>query len=87
MPVHIPVQYNDRPQNIGVEYICSHKDAYIEKACCTHPDSDGNYSCGCGGHDSVICPNSKCQGISDGEVDSLYEKLIENMVGVGEDEE
>lgn len=75
MPVHIPVQYADQPQTIDVEVICTHHEAYIEKACCTTAGSSGMIECGCGGQDSVICPNPRCQGIDDSEVDGLFERL------------
>lgn len=75
MPIHITVQYNDQPQKIDVEVICTHPEAYIEKACCSTRSSNGLIECGCGGMDSVICPNPKCQGISDDEVDNLFERL------------
>lgn len=72
MPIHIPVQYSDQPQTIDVEVICTHPEAYIEKACCT---GSGLIECGCGGQDSVVCPNPNCQGIEDHEVDNLIERL------------
>lgn len=72
MPIHIPVQYADQPQTIDVEVICTHPEAYIEKACC--PPSS-LVECGCGGRDAVVCPNPKCQGIDDNEVDDLFDRL------------
>ncbi len=75
MPVHIPVQYADQPQIIEVEVVCTHPEAYIEKACCSTRSSNGLIECGCGGQDSVICPNPNCQGIQDHEVDTLFDRL------------
>lgn len=72
MPIHIPVQYADQPQVIDVEVICTHPEAYIEKACCS---GSGLIECGCGGRDEVICPNPNCQGISENEVDDLFDRL------------
>lgn len=51
---------------------CNHEDAYIEPACCSGRDSDGNISCGCHGQDSVVCPALDCTGIQDWEVDDLF---------------
>jgi len=73
MPIHIPVQYADQPQVIDVEVICTHPEAYIDKACCS--PNQALVECGCGGQDSVVCPNPKCQGIDDSEVDDLFERL------------
>ncbi len=60
------------------DFVCAHTDAYIERACCTSPDSDGNYSCGCHGRDSVICPAVDCTGIQEHEIDQLFDKLEGN---------
>lgn len=57
------------------EFVCAHEDAYIEKACCSGRDSEGNPSCACNGQDGVICPAWDCTGIQDHEVDDLFEKL------------
>lgn len=73
MPIHIPVQYADQPQVIDVEVICTHPEAYIEKACCS--PFQVIVECGCGGRDSVVCPNPNCQGIADDEVDTLFDRL------------
>ncbi len=54
---------------------CSHEDAYIDKACCTTPGDSGYIECGCGGMDSVLCPNPKCTGILDHEIDELFRIL------------
>lgn len=75
MPIHIPVQDKDVRQVIDVEVICTHPDAYIDKACCSGPGPNGVVECGCGGQDSVICPNPNCQGIDDNEVDDLFDRL------------
>lgn len=57
------------------EWVCSHADAYVDPACCSGYDSEGNISCGCYGRDSVVCPNTYCTGIEDWQVDDLFEVL------------
>lgn len=58
------------------EFRCPHTEAYIEKACCSGIDSEGNVSCGCHGQDGVLCPAIDCTGIQDHEVDELFDRLI-----------
>lgn len=67
------INYRFDPE-IG-ELVCEHSDAYIEKACCSSVGESGYIECGCGGRDSVACPNPKCTGIEDWEVDELFERL------------
>ena len=57
------------------DFVCTHDQAYIQKACCTVPDEGGLYFCACGGQDSVVCPAIDCTGIEDFEVDELFERL------------
>lgn len=57
------------------QFVCDHTDAYIEAACCSGRDSDGNPSCACNGQDAVICPAIDCTGIEDHEIDALFERL------------
>lgn len=57
------------------EWVCTHEDAYIEKACCTSVGSSGYIECGCGGRDAVICPSTGCTDIEDWEVDGLFDRL------------
>lgn len=54
---------------------CKHEDAYIEKACCSQVGSSGYIECGCGGQDSLICPNNNCPGITDEEAEELWKEL------------
>lgn len=79
MPVHAPVK-NLTPtamvMNEDGEFVCPHTEAYIEKACCSGIDSEGNVSCGCHGQDGVLCPAIDCTGIQDHEVDELFDRLI-----------
>jgi len=58
------------------EFVCPHEDAYIEKACCSGIDSDGNPSCGCHGQDDVICPAIDCTGIQNHEINALFKHII-----------
>jgi hypothetical protein len=53
----------------------THPDAYLVPPCCTSPDSDGLWSCGCGGQTSVVCPAVDCPGIADHEVEELITRL------------
>lgn len=57
------------------ELVCTHINAYIDKACCSSVGSSGYIECGCGGVDAVVCPNNDCTGIEDYEVDELFERL------------
>lgn len=57
------------------EIYCSHEEAYVEKACCSGPDSDGLIQCGCQGMDSIICPDNNCTGIQDWEIEDLWERM------------
>lgn len=56
-------------ENVDGELLCTHVNMYVEKACCP-PASI--VECGCGGVDSLICPNDKCTGITDSDVDKYY---------------
>jgi hypothetical protein len=55
--------------------MCQHVNAYIDPACCSGRDSEGNPSCACHGQDAVACPNPKCTDIQDWEVEGLFERL------------
>lgn len=57
----------------GDAFECSHDTAYIEPACCSGFDAEGD--CGCYGQDAIICPAWDCTGIQDWEVDKLMENL------------
>lgn len=73
MVTHIKVQSTDEPQAIEIRRICTHPNAYVEKACCSSPDSDtGLFSCGCGGQDSVICPDCD-QTLTEDEIQAVLE--------------
>lgn len=72
MPIHITAKDLGTTEEIDIEVICTHPDAYIEKACCS---GMGLIECGCGGRDSVVCPNIFCPGIEDHEVDQLFDRL------------
>lgn len=79
MPIHFPVKDltpTEMVMNEDGEFVCPHLEAYIEKACCSGTDSEGNVSCGCHGQDGVICPAIDCTGIQDHEVDTLFDRLI-----------
>lgn len=58
--------------------VCTHPNAYIEKACCSPFDigDSGYIECGCGGQDSIICPATTCTGIQEYEIDELFERLL-----------
>lgn len=79
MPVHIPVR-NLTPSELAMnedgEFVCTHPDAYIDPACCSGYDSEGNVSCGCHGQDGVLCPAIDCTGIQEHEIDNLFDRLI-----------
>lgn len=47
------------------EMICDHREAYIEKACCTTAGDSGYIECACAGRDELICPNPDCTGIEE----------------------
>lgn len=51
-----------------LELHCTHANYEIERACCSG-FSAGIPSCGCGGMDSVGCPNPHCDGLTDSEVE------------------
>lgn len=55
---------------IDGERHCLHINHEIERACCSGFEG-GLPSCGCGGMDAVGCPNPKCDGITDAEVESM----------------
>jgi hypothetical protein len=57
------------------EWVCTHEDAYIERACCSGYDSEGLPSCGCHGQDGVICPAIDCTDIQEWEIDGLFDRL------------
>lgn len=59
------------------EMVCDHRDAYIERACCSpfQVGDSGYVECGCGGVDSIICPAGDCTGIQDWELEKLMEQL------------
>lgn len=77
MVTHINITDQSEAVSIDVERICTHPNAYVEKACCTTPDSDtGMISCGCGGQDAVICPDCN---------DDLDDATIERVLGGGEE--
>lgn len=56
-------------------YVCTHAEAYMEAACCSGYDSEGNISCGCYGLDRLLCPAVDCTGIEDWE----YEEVIKRV--------
>lgn len=58
---------------------CQHKDAYIEKACCS--PHQPIVECACQGVDRVICPADNCTGILDQEAEVLFAILTELGVG------
>lgn len=79
MPVHLTVKDltpTTMVMNEDGEFVCPHEEAYIEKACCSGIDSEGNPSCGCHGQDGVICPAIDCTGIQEHEVDDLFDRLF-----------
>jgi len=55
---------------------CSHEDVTIIKACCSFPSGSGYIECGCGGRDEVVCNNPECTGMSDEDLDDLFEKPV-----------
>lgn len=77
MPVHIPIRDLSTAfvMTEDGEFVCSHEDAYIDPACCSGIDSEGNVSCGCHGQDGVLCPATDCTGIQEHEVDDLFDRL------------
>ena len=77
MPVHIQIQDRSTTfvMNEDWEFVCNHEDAYIDPACCSGIDSEGNVSCGCHGQDGVLCPAWDCTGIQDHEIDDLFDRL------------
>lgn len=54
---------------------CNHEEAYIEPACCSGRDSEGNPSCACHGVDGIICPAIDCTDIQEWEIEALYDSL------------
>ena len=74
----IIVRENDEVYRFDFELqqlVCTHVNAYIDKACCSSVGSSGYIECGCGGVDAVMCPNNDCTDIQDYEVDELFERL------------
>jgi hypothetical protein len=61
------------------KWLCAHTDAYIEPACCSGYDSEGNPSCACHGMDGVICPAIDCTGIEDWQIEELFDRLQPEM--------
>lgn len=61
------------------EFVCNHEEAYIERACCSGRDSEGNPSCACHGVDGIMCPAFDCTGIQDWEIEDLFDKLEGNF--------
>ena len=57
------------------ELVPMHPNAYLEPPCCTSPDSDGLWSCGCGGRAMIICPALDCPGITESDAEMLTERL------------
>lgn len=57
------------------QYLCTHQNAYIERACCSSVGSGGDIECGCGGVDSVVCDNPDCTGIENNEIDKLFAQV------------
>lgn len=57
------------------EWICTHENAYIDKACCSGHYSDGSPSCWCYGVDNVVCPSTDCTDIKDWETEDLFNRL------------
>lgn len=59
------------------QFVCAHESAYIEKACCSpfQLGSSGYIECGCGGRDSIICPNQECTGFTEEDMVRLEGEL------------
>ncbi len=57
------------------QYLCLHQNAYIERACCSGYDSEGNLDCDCGGLDQLICDNPDCTGINHKDRERLLNEL------------
>lgn len=55
------------------EFLCTHENAEIERACCSGRDSEGNPSCACHGQDSVWCPNPDCSGLTDNDIERILD--------------
>lgn len=72
MVTHINVIDQSEAVSIDVERICTHPNAYIEKACCSTRGSSGMIECGCGGMSTVECPD--CDDQLD---DETIEKILE----------
>ena len=54
--------------------ICLHDDVSFEPACCKN--SHGIIECACLGKDEVVCMNPDCQGISEDEVEAVFDRFI-----------
>lgn len=54
---------------------CQHLNAYVDPACCSGRDSEGNPSCDCNGMDAVICPDLDCSGLQDREAQEILSRL------------
>ena len=57
------------------EMVPLHPAAYLEPPCCTSPDSDGYWSCGCGGRSMIVCPAIDCPGITADEAETIMERF------------
>lgn len=69
-PVYTDPSMIEEYELIDGERHCMHVNHEIERACCSGFEG-GLPSCGCGGMDAVGCPNPKCDGITDNEVEAL----------------
>lgn len=54
---------------------CVHENITITEPCCKTPDSDGLFSCGCGGRCSVDCDD--CHNLSDDEAEEILTNHFE----------
>jgi hypothetical protein len=57
------------------EFVCTHANYEIEKACCSpfQIGESGYIECGCQGRDSVFCPNINCTGLTDADVERIFQ--------------
>ena len=66
-PVYTDPSMIEEYEVIDGERHCMHINVEIERACCGPLTRD----CGCYGQDSAWCPNPKCDGISDNELEAI----------------
>lgn len=67
---HLPSTY---VLNEFYEFVCPHINVEVEPPCCSFPDNNGLWSCGCYGQPQIYCPD--CNN-SDVFTDDFIDELL-----------